>query len=232
MSPEPPSAPMPAPATLPLRIAAVVEAAERPALVAAAEQLGACLAAVTGRLWPIRLGFHDSLAAVDAKGGAPLIITSLLSEVQTAEPWPAIEARWRAALATRGETTASFFLCTVFRHVSGGPHPPALERIRRLNLLAAELSHDTGINVIDIDRTFAHLGARALQTDYRLGGAIAEEVAGYVIVGTLLTAGLDDLIPPEIQEAARQRQGPVHEIDTLITRRLRRREALKADGRA
>jgi hypothetical protein len=43
-----------------------------------------------------------------------------------------------------------------------------LERIRRLNLMAAELSQATGANVIDIDGVLAFIGALPLGTDYLL----------------------------------------------------------------
>ena len=79
-----------------------------------------------------------------------------------------------------------------------------LERIRRLNLLAVELSHDLDAGVIDFDRQFADIGAQVLETSYRLEGAAAREIAAYVIVKTLLAAGaFDDHVPPETIEQAR-----------------------------
>ncbi len=88
---------------------------------------------------------------------------------------------WSRIIAEIQRTSgASVFLCNVFRHVPGGsPYryfrtPPSLgERIRRFNLLAADLSHDTGIYIVDLDRALADRGADALKTDYRLMGEAA-----------------------------------------------------------
>jgi hypothetical protein len=104
-----------------------------------------------------------------------------------------------AALAAAGPV----FICTIFRHV-----PPAIdrawtiERIRRLNLLALQLSQGTGAGIIDIDRTLADLGARSLQTDYLLTGPLGPYVAGDVVAMALLTAGLDDVFDVALLEKA------------------------------
>ena len=97
-----------------------------------------------------------------------------------------------------------------------------LERIRRLNRLAAELSRETGAYVADIDRAFAHIGARTLRSDYRLQGRLAAEVGGHAIAWTLLSGPLDDWIEPEIQQAARTFLGGLQQIDALVNRRLAR----------
>jgi hypothetical protein len=56
--------------------------------------------------------------------------------------------------------------------------------------------------VADIDQTLAHVGARRLRTDCRLGGPAAPEIAAYAIVRRLLTLGADALIPSTIAERA------------------------------
>jgi hypothetical protein len=101
------------------------------------------------------------------------------------------------------------FVCTVFRYVTNMPEPgtptaraKTVERIRLLNLLAMQLSHDTGVNVIDIDAALAHVGARRMRTDYRLAGPMGAEIAAYTMVLTILAVGLDNIVPPEIQERA------------------------------
>ena len=204
-------------------IEAVVDDAERPALVATGEQLTECLQAASGSRPEIRLEFANSLDAIDAQAPATIIVASLLPEVTRDEPIPSVEARWRRQLATL--TSLPVFLCTVFRHVPrhGAERPenrPAIiERIRRLNLLAVELSHDSGAAVIDIDRAFAHLGARVLAADYRLRGAVAAEVAAHTIAGSLLAVGLDDIVAPEVLERATQFQGAPWQIGDLLARR-------------
>ena len=111
-----------------------------------------------------------------------------------------------AALVVAVATWGVIVLCTVLRCVVAngdrdelmGP----LERIRRLNLLAINLSHDLGVAIADIDQMLAHVGARRARTDCRLGGAAAPEIAAYAIVRRLLTLGVDSLIPPAIAERA------------------------------
>jgi hypothetical protein len=98
-----------------------------------------------------------------------------------------------------------------------------LERLLRLNLMAIELSHDTGAGVIDIDRLFAHLGAGPLATDHRLTGRVAAEVAAYAIVATIVSFGLDDIMSPQIQEQAMRSQGNHWNIGRLVERRLGQR---------
>ena len=117
----------------------------------------------------------------------------------------------------------AILLCTIFRHVAD-PAPDVAanerERIRRLNLLAIELSHDTGAAVVDFDRVFAHLGARPLATDHTLTGRVAAEVAAHALVANILDAGLDEIVPAEIQERAHQFQGTLADISRLVERRM------------
>ena len=216
----------------PLPIAAVVGATEQRAVVAAAHQLVESTHGAGYKL-RIRLSFLPSLTAIDMGAPRSIVIASFLSDVFTDETWTQTHRRWRAQVAPlAGKAAPATFLCTVFRHVAGSPRDPSMERIRRLNLLATELSHDFGFNVADIDRVFAHFGARELGTDCRLTGPVAAEVAGYVIADAVLASALDHLIPPEVQEQARQFQGPLETLNDLVARRLRSRQAGAADGRA
>ena len=138
------------------------------------------------------------------QGAAPAAaIASLLPEVEAAmHDWPAAEARitWDYRALAQGRAH-KLFLCTVFRHVPpdlGEDATAALRlAIRRLDLLAVELSHATGLNIIDLDRTLAHIGGLKLRTDYRLTGAAGTEAAARAISATLLAAGLDGLWPPD-----------------------------------
>ena len=77
-------------------------------------------------------------------------------------------------------------------------------RIRRLNLLAAEMSREIGLFVIDLDRVFADAGARRFQTDYRLMGNATAEMAGHFMALTLIANGVDAVAPFEVQDAARE----------------------------
>lgn len=211
----------------PLLFDAIVSDIERPSIVAGMEQLTRRLGAATGIRWPIKLVYRASLRAVERSDRPKAVIASLLTElVDRPDTLASIEARWRnelSALRMRGVST--IFVCTIFRYVSANSmsaKPEArsatIEYIRRLNLLAAELSHDTGLSIIDIDRSFAHLGGRVLHTDCRLTGALAIEVAGHIIASTILAVGPDDFIPVDVQERAKKLQPSLREIEFLIAK--------------
>jgi hypothetical protein len=223
----------------PLLIEAVVAASEEAAVEAAVAQLGDCLAAATGKTGRIDVRFHRSFGSLDRHRPPTATVVSLLPELaRPAEPFASIETRWRLQLAGLGEArAASTFICTIFRavrrvqaaHVADDT-AALVERIRRLNMLAVELSHDTGVNVIDIDRIFAHLGAANLNCDHRLIGAPAEEAAGYAIVSALLGFALDDIVPSDVLRRAKELQGPIWELGRLVERRLARRRRQHVTG--
>jgi len=204
-------------------IEAEVDARERPAMLAGAQQLAQALSAAIGADWPIQLRYWDPGAVAATSQAGAVVVLSLLPDVERDELFSETEARWCERLKALVQGEAPVMICTVFRHVSERltPSGPAiLERIRRLDRMAAELSRDLGVTVIDIDRAFAHIGARALGTDYRLNGRLAAEVAGHGLAWSLLALGLDDVIAPEVQERARTFQGSLREINTLVSRRL------------
>lgn len=210
-------------APTPIMIEAEVDEPERPALVAGAQQLAEALKVATGADWTIQLRFWAPEGGIAASGPGGLVILSLLPEVGRDEPFAQTETRWRERATRLAASGATVMICTVFRsvpdrHAASGQK--ILERIRRLNRMAVELSHDLGVTVVDIDRAFAHIGARILATDYQLTGRLAAEVAGHAIALCLLTLGLDDTIPPEVQERARAHHGPLREIDAVVRRRL------------
>lgn len=217
-------------AAAPIVIEAVVADSERPALAIAGEQLDEALRAATGRAWPIDLRYASSVAAAASAGAPSALILSLLPELaRAAEPIAEVEARWRAELAVAADKAPSVFLMTIFRHVAramptNGDADGAelLERIRRLDLLAPELSHDGGVAVLDIDRALAFIGARALETDYRLGGRIAAEVAAHTIVAALLAEALDATLPAEVLARVQQHQGNLLSIYAYVQRRMQR----------
>jgi hypothetical protein len=98
-------------------------------------------------------------------------------------------------------------LCTILRHVDAAEEPRQADRIRlrlrRLNLLATELSREYGALVIDLDRMLADIGAARLDTDYRLDGAVVPDVAGKAVALTIVANALDGFVPVEAQDAAR-----------------------------
>ena len=194
---------------------AVVSAGERNALDAAAEQLHSCLSAASGGAWPVTTRIRESLAAIDPQDRAHAIVASLLPDLAGEEPIATIDARWRDRLASLpAEVRSSVLICTIFRHV-GGPlesRPAIRERIRRLNLMAIQLSHDTGAGIVDIDRAFAQQGARSLQTDCELDGDIAAAAVAHAIVAGILRMAQDDVLSPELQERAQQLHGELREL--------------------
>lgn len=209
-------------------IDAAVADTERPAVTAVAEQLAECLAAASGHPWNVEARLRDGIAAIDPAGDATVAVASLLPELaRSGEPLAAMQARWRAHLDALAQRGIPAVVCTIFRHVSppqGGSREAAaatIERIRRLDILAAELSHDTGASVADVDRVLAHLGARQLATDHRLGGPIAAEAAAWTIVSALLDGPLDAVVGPDVLQRAQAFQGRLWEIDRLVNRRLR-----------
>lgn len=218
----------------PIIIEALIERAEQPVLIAAAEQISECLGAANqGPPWPVRLQFRPPGAALDAAPAPSVVVASLLAEVtRTAEPLGETEARWRTYVEALQASGATVFVMTVFRHVrdraKDGAVSPVLERIRRLNYMSASLSHDLGIGVIDIDRAFTHIGGRTLQTDYRLTGALAAEVGGHTVAWSFLSLGLDKVIDPDLQEKAKLVLGGLHQIDDLVSRRFAQRRAAQA----
>jgi len=213
----------------PLLIEAVVADCEQPALVAASELLSESLHAASGISWPGELRFCASLDGIGASGRPSMIVASLQLELARPEdPVPSIVRRWQQRLAPLQAAVPWVFVCNVLRHVakgapaSGNGIPDVtIERIRRLDIAAIELSHDTGVFVIDIDAILAHLGARNVHADFRLASAVASEAAGYAIASSILAAGADDCIPPEIQERAKRHLGGIQQIGVLIQRRFR-----------
>jgi hypothetical protein len=210
---------MPMSGVRPILLQAVVSAAEQGAVRDAAEHLSASLSKAAGVPCRVDCAFPPDLDSVDRSAAPAVLVTSLLAEVDRVdEPWAATEQRLLStyrALTEDGRLTV--LVSTVLRHVSRdgvardgaadtppGPIVARRVRIRRLNLLAAALSHETGCFVIDIDRALADIGAQALRTDYRLAGPFAAGAAAKAVAMTLLSAGLDDVVPVEVQEEARK----------------------------
>jgi hypothetical protein len=174
---------------------------ERPVWEAAVASLNASLQ-----------GSHDfTLAWTDdrdqaARSEAEVICLSLWPDLLRAEvDEPALDAEWRGVAAALRDGAiargATVFVVTIFRCLSPDD-VPLLPRLRRLNLLAARLSQEFGLFVIDIDRVMAHRGALELGLDARLGSPQAQDEAVFAIVDTLLDVGLGHLVEDEALQRA------------------------------
>jgi len=182
-------------------IAAAVTENEGNALTLAVEQMRQLFARVSQREWKIECELRDDLR-FDPERKPAVYIVSLLTQLDANEPVDRLRGRLHAELSNLVAQQPAVYLCTVFRGCEDDP--PKLERIRRLNLLAVDLSHDLNVGVIDFDRQFADIGARPLQSNHRLEGRGACEIAAYVIVKALFATGaFDDHIDAETIEAAR-----------------------------
>jgi len=136
-----------------------------------------------------------------ARSEADVVCLSLWPDLlRTEVDEPALEAEWRSVAAALRDGVmargATVFLVTIFRHLSPDDGP-LLPRLRRINLLAARLSQEFGLLVIDLDRVLAHRGALELGADARLGSQRAQQEAANAIVDTLLGVGLNHLVEEE-----------------------------------
>jgi hypothetical protein len=176
--------------------------AERAAVAAA----GTLLAEALGL--EVECAFPGDLAAVDG----PAILVTVLSDAaeRADEPWPQTEARLRARYEVLSQDPArAVFICTIFRHVGHDLPPDEAKRrrvrIRRLNLLALELSRELGVMVADVDRDLSDIGGLAFATDYRLAGPYAVHAAGRCIAMAIAHVGLDEFASIAAQDTALER---------------------------
>lgn len=190
-----------------ISIEAFVSEDEREAVQLAADFLARSLSQAAGVPWTCTCGFSTDVETLRQAGNAAIVVTSFLPELGNVdEPWPQAELRLRTAYAALRTSGIAVFICTILRHVGHGEEPKTVAlrvRIRRLNLLAAEISRETGAYVIDVDRVLANIGARHLQTDYRLKGSAATGVTGHLIALALLNNACDSYVSIEIQESAK-----------------------------
>jgi len=182
-------------------ITAAVTENEGNALMLAVQQLRRLFVRASQREWQIECELRDGVG-FDLERKPAIYIVSLLAQLDTNEPVEQLRARLHAGLSNLVAHQTAVYLCTVFRGCE--EDASKLERIRRLNLLAIDLSHDLDAGVIDFDRQFADIGARPLESSYRLEGRAACEIAAYVIVKALFATGaFDDHIAAETIEEAR-----------------------------
>jgi hypothetical protein len=189
-----------------LSIAAFVSEGEQAAIQSAADYLARALSEAADVAWTCDVAFSPDMDALQHQAAA-IIVTSLLPEVaHHGTPWPESEQRLRKTYAALVKRDVPLFICTVLRHVDDDDEAQVVSqrvRIRQLNLLAAEISRETRSYVIDLDRVVADIGARRLQTDYRLSGQAAADMAGHFVALTLVNNALDALVSFEVQDAAR-----------------------------
>ena len=191
-----------------ISIDAFVSENERTAVHLAASHIAQALSRTTKTPWLCEATVRLDMEALKA-GNAAMIVTSLLPELEKlAEPWTEEEKRLRTTYAALGERGIPVFICTILRHIGSDVDADLAEtiivRLRRLNLLAAEISRECGAYLIDLDRVLADVGARRLQTDYRLAGNAAAQMAGHFMALTMLANAPEEIISFEVQNAARE----------------------------
>jgi len=196
--------------------ALVLDAAVTPPESAVVQEAARLLTATLGQACPLEVRLRAPVQSGGSsnlgQGGPRVVLLSLSGDVFALWPVAAAARYWHALLPQFADTGATaVFLLTVSRHVGGVvPHryfeapEPLVERIRRFNMLAYELSHAHGAFVVDLDRAVADVGAADLQTDCRLAGPAAVRLGGLILASTLLRAGFDERLPVEAQEAALQ----------------------------
>jgi hypothetical protein len=173
---------------------------------AATERVSALLASSEPTPRTFGLTELDSLEEISMAPDAICII-SLAKWLPTLEtPWIEVEAEIGRVFDDMSKHNLKVVVLTIFRHVDFGEdftmNQQRLVRIRRLNLIATELSRKFGVFVADIDRDLADIGGRVLGTDYRLGGAAALAAASHSLTACILINALDGIASIEHQDAA------------------------------
>jgi hypothetical protein len=191
----------------PIELTAIVEDTEQIAVRLAASMLQNALNAATDHQFAIDCRFDRTFDTPQIDGRTGILITSLLPEVaHYSLDWPDVEKMLRRRFeAVMSSGYSAVFLCTVFRHVPirEPGDKSKLVRVRRLNLLAAELSRELGVFVIDLDRALTDVGAKSLETDYQLSGRYAAGIVAKNIALAVVSVGLDDYASFETQDAAK-----------------------------
>ncbi len=137
----------------------------------------------------------------------------LLSLRQWLDPldqgWPEVRARLEHEVEALVQTAKPVFLATLFRNLPVENNPALaslrLVRLRRLNLLAMELSRIYGIFIVDVDRALADIGGLGLAADYRLGSDAAIRVCAITLGQCLAANAMDDQLSVAQQDQIRAR---------------------------
>jgi hypothetical protein len=182
---------------------AAVGAEEARAVRRAAELIGSSLEGAID----VEVSILDGVEAMAVTAPPRLLVTSLLGDAEDpVEPWADCERRVRDRYGALAEDPGLIvYVCTVFRHVAGrsaAADRARLRRIRRLDLLAADLSREMGLLVIDLDRALADLGGATLATDWRLGGPHAAEACAGCLARVVVETALDGVVSAASLDAA------------------------------
>jgi hypothetical protein len=129
-------------------------------------------------------------------------VVSLGAQLASTFNWVEEELSLRRVFSALAETGDPVLVATIFRYVPAADDSDGrlLTRVRRLNLLAAELSREYGAFVVDFDRVLADVGGLALGCDYRLEGQKGLEMAGQALALGIAGNALDAYLPFEVQE--------------------------------
>lgn len=145
----------------------------------------------------------DGNALLEEQGGTIRIVSLLPSADTSGAAWAQTETSLHDLFGALAETGDPVLVVTVFRCVTDRDTDEGharLVRIRRLNLLATELSREYGAFVVDLDRMLADIGGIALDCDYRLQSEAAVEVASEELALSVVTNGLDAVMPFDAQQ--------------------------------
>lgn len=205
----------------PPRIVAAIQGIEqRDAVLAAGEQLSACMGEALGGDWPIRLRLIQPDETEIPPG---MVLVAWVAERDGQESAAEIEARWRVRIARfRASGHDRILLCNLPRH-PGAPAAASegIERLRRLKRLVIGLSRDLGVEVVDADRLLALCGLRRVAADPR-GPAIAlAQLAGHAIVDAILQGEMGEGVDAAAQARANRSHGGVRYIPGVVARRIR-----------
>lgn len=180
---------------------------ELPPLQQALRQLSAMASQALGHEWGVAFSYGPP--GLPPPPGTGLVLLSLLHEALPPHaPLPEVAARWHQVVAELAGLGVPLLLCNLFRHVppqpfgAEGPARAVMQdRIRRLNLLAVELSHRHAVDLADVDRSLAYLGALPMQTDFLLARGLGTAVAADVITGAILQGEVATLLPDAVAQA-------------------------------
>jgi hypothetical protein len=95
-----------------------------------------------------------------------------------------------------------------------------VERFRRLNLMAIELSRELDFEIVDVDRLLALCGARTIGAEYRGASHAAARLSGHAVAAAILDGDMDAWIDAVQQHRAGTAHGGVRDIRRLIERHV------------
>jgi hypothetical protein len=202
----------------PLPLNVIAGETERDLILAAANRLSLCLSDGAAPGWPIRIQFVGPDAPLPQEPAMATLVSLAIETGSASAPSDAVASAWQHRAERWSASGAPVLLLNLFRYVADPAERRALSsQLRRLNLLAIELSRTTGAAIVDIDRAFALIGGRTLDTDYRCRGDFAIAVAAQAIVAALLPC-LDVWVPPDRLHAATQLNGGREALAAIAAR--------------